>query len=269
MADRDDEFFQEMKSKSERDKEWTDAAQFYIDVRRESPVRFSPEEQETEKVALTLRQLGMAAIPVGAVSGAVGGGEGNRLSGALRGAAVGVPGAVVGAVGAHTLAPGVTALSALGGSGLAGYAAGRAARSNTAKTPEKTAGLRDAAQAMYGMASKVDGSGIVDALGSKGGRIAALGGAALFGIGTALASRGKKELGGKSQVEHEMAQEKAERHSKPEPEGFGRKLLNNVSDFNADLASTARKHPVKAGLVGALGGAKAGVEIHKLLGKLK
>jgi hypothetical protein len=135
--------------------------------------------------------------------------------------------------------------------------------------PEKTAGLKDMGKAVAGVAGKIDPTGLVNAMG-KGPqhRIAALGGAALFGAGTALASRGKKEYGGESGLEHALKADQKQRHSQPEPKGFVGKMRNNFSDFTTGLATTARKHPVAAGAMGALGGAKAGTYfLSKLTGK--
>lgn len=114
---------------------------------------------------------------------------------------------------------------------------------------------------------RLDRTGVAKAMSSKPGAIAGLAGGALFGVGTALASRGKEELGGKSRLEHSLAEEKASRDAGPEPTGFAGKLRGNISDFNASLASTARKHPVKAGLLAALGGAKAGTTLLNIFTK--
>jgi len=103
---------------------------------------------------------------------------------------------------------------------------------------------------------------------SKPAAIAGLAGAAAFGLGMGLSSRGKKELGGQSKLEHSLQTAKHERESRPEPKGFAGKITNNIADFNANLASTARKHPVKAGLLAGVGGIHAGTKLlHTLTGK--
>lgn len=115
---------------------------------------------------------------------------------------------------------------------------------------------------------RIDRTGLSKAMSTKPGAIAGLTGAALFGIGTALSSRGKKELGGKSRLENALAESKAKRDSEPEPKSFSGKVGNHFSDLSASFASTARKHPIKAGLTAAFGGAKAGTTLlSKFAGK--
>lgn len=166
-----EDFFDGMKSDRDRTQEWTDAAQFFVDIRR-SP---EPEIQPLEKEASV----------------------------------------------------GSTALGILG---------------------------------------KIDRTGTVNAMrSSKPAMIAGLVGAGVFGTGMALASRGKKELGGKSGVEHYLAESKKVRDKEPEPPSFSGKVTNNLADFATENASIARKHPVKAGLVAGLGGAAAGSALFSAL----
>lgn len=175
-----DDFFGGLKSDKDKTKEWTDAAQFYVDIRRSpEPEVIEPLPQEQEKTASpNLRAVGQAILSAG---------------------------------------------------------------------------------------KKMDPTGLAKSMSSRPGLIAGLGGAALFGAGTALMSRGKKELGGESKLEHNLMDAKAERDAKPEPKSFTGKVRGHVADLSAGLASTARKHPLKAGLIGALGGAKAGTGILSLL----
>jgi hypothetical protein len=132
--------------------------------------------------------------------------------------------------------------------------------------PEKVAGVGDVvkqiAQSAWRTGKNLDPSGVLRGVtGSRAGAIAGLGGAALFGIGTALQSRGRKELGGQSKLEHSLRTKSQEAHASPEPAGFGGKMKNHLLDLSANVASTARKHPVVASLVGGLGGAKAGLSV--------
>lgn len=124
---------------------------------------------------------------------------------------------------------------------------------------EKDAGVREVARSAAGIAKRFDPTGLANSLGTKDARIAAGIGAGAFGTGVALSSRGKKSLGGQSQLEHSLHEAKKERDAAPAPKSFMGKMRNNFGDFSAGLATTARKHPVAAGAMGALGGAKAGV----------
>lgn len=100
--------------------------------------------------------------------------------------------------------------------------------------------------------------------------IGGLAGAALVGTGIALSSRGKKEHNGQSSLEHSLHTAKNERDRGPEPESFSGKIVDRFQDLNAGLATAARKHPIKAGLLGALGGAKAGAKlVGAFTGKVK
>lgn len=121
---------------------------------------------------------------------------------------------------------------------------------------EKLAGFREVGQAILSGAKKADPTGLTKSMATKPGAIAGLAGGALFGLGTALSSRGKKELGGKSGVEDYLMKAKEERDKQPEPKSLRGKLFNNFADLSTGIASTARKHPVAAGAVGAVGGAK-------------
>ncbi len=163
-----DDFVDGLKSEEDRAKEWADAAQFFVDIRRDrKPEEIEP---EVEKVAIDLKHLGKAAL-------------------------------------------------------------------------------------------KYDPTGLAKSMSTKPGLAAGLGGAALFGTGMALMSRGRKELGGQSQLEHDLGEAKKKRDTSPEPKGMMGKLRNHAADLNASLASTARKHPIKAGLLAGFGGAKAGTKL--------
>ncbi len=134
--------------------------------------------------------------------------------------------------------------------------------------PEKTAAsLKGLAQGALGAAKRFDPTGVAKAMGTKDGRIAALAGGALFGLGTALQSRGRKEYGGQSKLEHSLGEMKAENAARKEPPSFTGKMKNHLVDLSAGVASTARKHPIKAGFLGALGGAAAGTRILSQLTK--
>lgn len=171
-----DDFFDGLKTNGDRVKEWADAAQFYVDIRRtgEPEVVEPSEESPVEKVSADLRAVGRGALK---------------------------------------------------------------------------------------LLKKFEPTGLANAMSTKPGAIAGLSGAVLFGLGTGLQSRGRKELGGQSRTEHAMMGAKKLREGRPESSSFVGKLRDNVSDFTAGLASTARKHPVKAGLLGAFGGAKAGTTL--------
>jgi hypothetical protein len=136
---------------------------------------------------------------------------------------------------------------------------------------EKQASIGDHARMVWDVAKRVDPTGVARvATGSKAGLATALGGAAVMGLGTGLMSRPSADHGGKSALEDELQGAKKHRAQGPEPRGFVTKLKNNFSDLTADLATTARKHPVKAGLAGALGGATVASRVFQALkGKAK
>jgi hypothetical protein len=94
-----------------------------------------------------------------------------------------------------------------------------------------------------------------------------IGGALLMGAGTGLASRPKKELGGKSQAESEL--NKAVERQQEEGEegaGFGRKMKNRFTEASRGFAKTFREHPIKASLIGGGAGASLGATIARILG---
>lgn len=133
--------------------------------------------------------------------------------------------------------------------------------------PELEKEASTAQRALHTVA-RMDPTGILTPMiASKTHRIAGLAGGALFGLGTALASRGKKEFGGQSKLEHTLQEEKAKRAKQPEPPSFAGKVRDGFRDLSANLATASRKHPIAAGAVGAIGGAKAGIGLMRLMGK--
>lgn len=141
---------------------------------------------------------------------------------------------------------------------------------------EKTAGFGDAAKAFgrtaFETIKRNDPTKVLEgATSSKAHALAALTGAALFAGGTMLLNRGKKELGGKSQIEHDLSKKVDEQNKQPE-EGlsFERKALRHITSFGVDLARLSRQHPVRAGMMAAIPGAKSGLMLlNKLHGKGK
>lgn len=132
--------------------------------------------------------------------------------------------------------------------------------------PEKTAGIGSKAKELAGAAWRIGKSAdptkiLQGVTKSREGAIAGLGGAALFGLGTALQSRGREELGGQSKLEHQLRTMSDDAKAKPEPSSFTGKMKNHFVDMGANVASTARKHPLAASLIGGVGGAKAGLSV--------
>lgn len=137
--------------------------------------------------------------------------------------------------------------------------------------PEKTASVGEKARMAFNAVKNVDPTGILPvATHSRAGLATALGGGALMGLGAGLMNRGKKELGGQSSLEHSLHESKKQRDESPPPESFSGKMRNNFSDLLAGMATTARKHPVKAGIFAGIGGAGIASKGFQLLhGKAK
>jgi hypothetical protein len=91
-----------------------------------------------------------------------------------------------------------------------------------------------------------------------------IGGGLLGGGAAYMASRGKKEHGGRSQAEVDLSRMKS---SLPEkPEGIGGAVKKNVVNLHGDVAEQMRKHPVAATLAGASGGALIASRLAALAG---
>lgn len=271
-----DDFLGGLKSKEDQIKEWTDSAQFYVDIRRDNKPQDVVAEPvvEYEKKAEDTTSLQPAQAHIATTKGNYG--RLGSLLGMLGGGGTGLAAGTGLSQLVRKKYPALEGLAALapvgagiGIGGLVGHSLGKKVpweRKQLVFGPEptKTASI---GKTVFEGIKRYEPTGLAKAMSTKPGLIAGLAGGALFGLGVGLGARGKKELGGQSPLEHSMAQDKAMRDASPEPKGFAGKLLNNFKDLSAGLASTARKHPVKAGLVGSIGGAKAGTQLLKLFRK--
>lgn len=92
-------------------------------------------------------------------------------------------------------------------------------------------------------------------------------GALLLGGGTYLASRPRKDLGGKSTSEVKLeGTVRGQRAEGEEHAGFAKKLKNRLNEFDHGLAKVFRQHPVKGALVSAANGAAVGNLAARALG---
>lgn len=106
--------------------------------------------------------------------------------------------------------------------------------------------------------------GLPRRLATRGGAITA-GTGALIGGGMAyLSSRGKKEHGGRSQAEVDLAKAKAKQ---PEnPDGIRQTIGKHVIGLHHDVAEQMRKHPIAATAMGAGAGAGIALRVAPILG---
>jgi hypothetical protein len=140
------------------------------------------------------------------------------------------------------------------------------------KTASAANALKGAGRVAFETIKRIDPTRLVkDMTTSPDALIGGLLGAGLVGVGTTLVNKGKLEFGGKSQIEHELSKQvKEDRKKSEEDSSFSQKAGRHITSFSADIARLARQHPVRAGLLAAIPGAKMGLKvINALHGKGK
>jgi hypothetical protein len=91
-------------------------------------------------------------------------------------------------------------------------------------------------------------------------------GALLLGGSTYLASRPRKDLGGKSSAEDDLERIVAARKADDRDRGFSGQVTTHTLDFAKNLETEFRKRPIASGLLGAAIGAGLGIKGARILG---
>lgn len=225
-----DDFHDGLQTDEEKQKEWTDAAEFFVGLRTPPP---EPTQQEKRASFQDVQSAILNAVRshpklVGSLAGAAGGGALGYIKGDDE----------------HK---GRSALLGAGGGALAGLGAG-------ALVPHLKGGI-----------AKHDPSGLLTTLKDPASwPFMAAGGAGLGSL-TYHGSRPREELSGKSKNEVSTEKNLQMRAAVPE-ETFSDKMQGRNAEFQHGAAKAYKEHPRKAALIGGMTGIGAGLLASKILG---